>query len=69
MQQASAEADLDKRYALLRKAESTMLADQPIIPIYQYVNLHVYDPAVVENLHPNAWNYRDLSKVRVTKKK
>ncbi|MGK9232710.1 peptide ABC transporter substrate-binding protein [Inquilinus limosus] len=38
MDEAAAEADLAKRGQILAKAEQTMLADQPIIPIYVYTS-------------------------------
>jgi oligopeptide transport system substrate-binding protein len=67
MAQSDAEPDAARRMALLRQAESLMLRQQPIAPIYQYINLHVFNPSRVQNLNPNAWNFRRLDLVRVTR--
>jgi oligopeptide transport system substrate-binding protein len=44
--QASRQTDLARRRELLQEAERTMLADQPLIPIYFYVNKHLVKPEV-----------------------
>ena len=64
-QQAAAELDQARRMKLLRRAEVIMLHDQPIAPIYQYVELNVYDEDRVKNLNPNPWHFRRLELVRV----
>ncbi|HVS75671.1 MAG TPA: peptide ABC transporter substrate-binding protein, partial [Steroidobacteraceae bacterium] len=43
---AAAEVDPGKRRALLEQAESVMLRDQPVIPIYFYVSKHLVKPRV-----------------------
>ncbi|HEX3842761.1 MAG TPA: peptide ABC transporter substrate-binding protein [Steroidobacteraceae bacterium] len=43
---AATELDPAKRRALLEQAEQTMLADQPVIPIYFYVSKHLVKPRV-----------------------
>jgi len=40
------EADRARRRALLEEAERVMLADQPLLPIYFYVNKHLVKPYV-----------------------
>ncbi len=65
LKQAAAELDQAKRMKLLRRAEVIMLHDQPIAPIYQYVELNVYDEGRVKNLNPNPWHFRRLELVRV----
>ena len=67
--EAEMELDAEKRLEILRQAETLMLTEQPIAPIYQYTSLHVYDPEVVHNLNPNPWNFRQLDRVKVTPKK
>ncbi len=47
MKEAEATADLDKRSALMRKAESLAMADQPVIPIYHYVSKNLVSKKVV----------------------
>ena len=41
---ASRQTDASKRRALLERAERTMLADHPLIPLYFYVNKHLVSP-------------------------
>ena len=43
---ASRQTDLGRRRELLEQAERTMLEDQPLIPIYFYVNKHLVKPQV-----------------------
>ena len=44
---AADEVDPGKRRALLEQAESVMLGDHPLLPIYFYVNKHLVKPEVV----------------------
>jgi oligopeptide transport system substrate-binding protein len=44
--QAQAETDLKQRQLLLQNAERTALADQPLIPLYFYVNKHLVAPEI-----------------------
>ena len=67
MRRADDEPDSTKRMALLREAETIILRDQPIAPIFQYVRLQVFDPARVRNMHMNPWGYRRLDLVEVVK--
>jgi oligopeptide transport system substrate-binding protein len=46
LDEASKQTDLAQRRALLEKAERTMLADHPLIPLYFYVNKHLVKPEV-----------------------
>lgn len=65
IRQAEAEMIPAKRMVILQEAEKLMLSEQPIAPINQYVNLHVFDPQRVQGLHLNPWNFRRLEFVRV----
>jgi oligopeptide transport system substrate-binding protein len=47
LEQASQQTDLTRRRELLEKAERTMLADHPLIPLYFYVNKHLVKPEVL----------------------
>ena len=61
--QASQQTDLTRRRELLEQAERTMLADQPLIPIYFYVNKHLVKPEV-QGWYDNVMNVmysQDLS--------
>jgi oligopeptide transport system substrate-binding protein len=61
--QAAAEADAGRRRALLEQAESLMLKDHPLLPIYFYVNKHLVKPEV-QGWYDNVMNVvysRDLS--------
>ncbi len=64
---ASHETDIYQRMQLLRQAETLMMIEQPIAPIFHYVTLDVFDPAKVKNLHPNAWNFYRLELIEVVK--
>ncbi|MEM1108698.1 MAG: peptide ABC transporter substrate-binding protein [Planctomycetota bacterium] len=68
LREAAAQTAPAKRFALLRDAEAVMLADAPIVPLHQPINLELFDPAAVKNLYPNAWNYRDLAAIAVETK-
>jgi len=61
--QASQQTDLARRRELLEHAERTMLEDQPLIPIYFYVNKHLVKPEV-QGWYDNVMNVmysQDLS--------
>jgi oligopeptide transport system substrate-binding protein len=64
---ASHETDTYQRMQLLRKAESIMMVEQPIAPIFHYITLDVYDPTKVKHLHPNSWNFYRLEQIEVVK--
>jgi oligopeptide transport system substrate-binding protein len=60
---AAHQVDPAKRRELLEKAERTMLADHPLIPLYFYVNKHLVKPEV-QGWYDNVMNYvysQDLS--------
>ena len=66
LEQASRQTDLSERRALLEQAERTMLADQPLIPLYFYVNKHLVKPEV-QGWYDNVMNVmysQDLSLAR-----
>jgi oligopeptide transport system substrate-binding protein len=52
---AAAEVDPAQRRIVLEEAERLMLADQPVIPLYFYVNKHLVKP-YVEGWHNNVMN-------------
>lgn len=53
------------RLDLLREAESMMLRESPIAPIYHYVRFELFDPAHVQNLWPNPWGRHRLELVEL----
>lgn len=65
LDRAAAETDRAQRMALLREAEAMLLADAPMAFMYQYVNMHLFDPAKVKGLYPNGWNRTRLDRVEV----
>ena len=65
MKEAADQTDVPKRMALLAKAEAAMLVDQPIAPIYQYVEFYLFDDAKVTGLNLNPWKFHRLEKVSV----
>jgi oligopeptide transport system substrate-binding protein len=52
---AAAEVDTSRRGATLEEAERLMLRDQPLVPLYFYVNKHLVKP-YVEGWHNNVMN-------------
>lgn len=61
MKQAGVETDLAKRGQLMLEAETMMIADLPVIPIYFYTTKHAVSPAVkgwvdnVQDYHLARW--------------
>ena len=54
LKQAAAEPDRDKRFAILRRAEQLLVEDEfPFIPLYQYSDGYIFDPAKIEGLDLN----------------
>ncbi len=53
------------RAAQLAQAEALMLADQPLMPLYHYTNLELFDPEKVQGIHPNPWNVRRFEAVSI----
>lgn len=64
LEQASVEGDFDKRRALLEKAERLMLEDQPIMPIYFYVNKRLVKPYVA-GFEPNIMDHHYTKNMRI----
>lgn len=65
LKNAAETQDPAARMALLRQAETVLLEDQPLLPLYHYVTLDLFDPEKVKGLEPNAWNNLRLDRVRV----
>jgi oligopeptide transport system substrate-binding protein len=65
LREAAALTDPAARFAKLREAETLLMQDLPIVPLHQGINLELFDPDRVKNLHPNAWNYRRLEVVEI----
>ncbi len=59
IQQSEKEVDIEKRAKLMQKAESILLADAPIIPIYHYTTQHLVNKNIqgwkdnVMDIHPS----------------
>lgn len=54
-----------KRFDTLEETEAILLNDQPLMPLYHYTNLELFDPARVKNLYPNPWNYRAIDAIQI----
>ena len=67
LREAAGTAGTMPRMALLRRAESIMVGEQPIMPLFHYVSVHAFDTTKVQNLWPNAWHLRRLEQVAVTR--
>ncbi|HEY3860719.1 MAG TPA: peptide ABC transporter substrate-binding protein [Verrucomicrobiae bacterium] len=64
MDRANSEADLSKRAALLREAETILVHDEaPIIPIYFYVGFNYYNPARIKGIYPNMVDIHALNAI------
>lgn len=64
LKQAAREVDPDKRLAILRDAEQTLLEDHVIVPLYQALSVDLVAP-YVQDLHQNAWNNMNLDQAKV----
>lgn len=60
---AATEIDSAKRMATYQKAETLMLHEAPIAPIFQYLDVYIYDDNKVKGLTPNPWKFRRLDLV------
>lgn len=67
LQLAENQTDPVKRMAILEEAEALLMSEQPIAPIYHYLNMHVFKPRKVKDMNLNAWNFRRLEMIRVEK--
>lgn len=56
LREAPAERDRDKRYALYQEAETILLNEMPILPIFTYQYKHLYHPSV-KGIPPNIMDY------------
>lgn len=65
MAKAARQTDEAERLATLRDAETLLMKEQPLAPIFHYITLHLYDPKKVKGIHPNIWNNRRLEFVSV----
>lgn len=65
--EAAMTAEAPARIALLEQAEALMLDEQPIMPLFHYVSVHVFDAKRVRNLWPNAWHLRRLERVQISR--
>lgn len=67
LKQAARELDKQKRFDLLAEAEAMLLQDAPIVPIFYYTTVTIYDDQVVD-LKQNAWNNLRLELVPMERK-
>ncbi|MEX0776825.1 MAG: peptide ABC transporter substrate-binding protein [Phycisphaeraceae bacterium] len=69
MAEAARTADAAGRLEILRRAETLLMQEQPLAPMFYYVQFHMYDPQRIAGVFPNAWNYRRLEFVKVARPK
>lgn len=67
LKEASLELDKEKRFELLAEAEAMLLQDAPIVPIFYYSTVTIYDKEKVD-LRQNAWNNLRLELVPMKRK-
>jgi oligopeptide transport system substrate-binding protein len=48
------------RMKKLEEAEAVFLKDAPILPLFQAINLQVFDEKKLKNVNPNIWNFRRI---------
>ena len=65
VQSASRELDPAKRMGMLRDAESLLLQEMPIVPIYFYVTKNLWKPNV-SGLHDNVRDTHPLNRARIS---
>ncbi|MEM1353844.1 MAG: peptide ABC transporter substrate-binding protein [Planctomycetota bacterium] len=63
LKRAAVEADPERRMQILREAETLLLTEAPVVPIYYYKEAMVFDETQID-LRPNAWNNLRLDLVR-----
>jgi oligopeptide transport system substrate-binding protein len=63
IREAAAEADPARRMAVLRRAETLLLAETPVLPIYFYSTVLLARPEL-EGIYPNLLNRIDFSLIR-----
>lgn len=68
LKDAALELDKEKRFEILAQAEAMLLQDAPIVPIFYYSTVTVYDEDKVD-IGQNAWNNLRLELVEVQRKK
>ena len=64
LKDAAVELDKEKRFEMLAEAEAMLLQDAPIVPIFFYTTVTVYDKEKVD-IGQNAWNNLRLELVKV----
>jgi oligopeptide transport system substrate-binding protein len=67
LKDAALELDKEKRFELLKQAEAMLLRDAPIVPIFYYTTVTMYD-AETTDLRQNAWNNLRLELVPMKRK-
>ncbi len=58
--EASVILDPVLRFKKLEEAEALFLKDAPIMPIFQSINIQVFDDKKLKNVNPNIWNFRRI---------
>lgn len=57
---AGAEADPARRLDILRRAEELLLEDSPLVPVYQYVEIYMFDPQKLTGVSPHPRHKQQL---------
>ncbi|MBT3616968.1 MAG: peptide ABC transporter substrate-binding protein [Verrucomicrobia bacterium] len=65
---ANATTDPAKRNELFRQAETILIADElPILPIFFYVGINIYNPNRIGGIHPNILDIHPISAIYAKK--
>lgn len=57
---AGDETDPARRLAILRSAEERLLADSPLLPVFQYVEIYLFDPHKLTGVSPHPRHKQQL---------
>lgn len=64
---AAREADPAARLKILQDAERLLMQEQPIAPVFHYVDLELFDANRVKNVNPNPMKNRRIDQIKVVK--
>jgi oligopeptide transport system substrate-binding protein len=60
LEAAGNEADPAKRLAILKQAEERLLDDSPLLPVFQYVEIYMFDPHKLTGVSPHPRHKQQL---------
>lgn len=64
LRHAATLTDPGERFEVLRAAETLLLQEHPIAPMYLWVSVELFDPDQIQNVNLNAWSKRRLEWIK-----